>query len=290
MGVDLHSLRLLQYVSAREPLGDVATMGRQCVHVGPENQRKLLGISEKQPYGPYCEELLLERFGASSVVSFDASSYEHATVLHDMNLPINHAYQYDSIIDLGTLEHVFNLPVALSNVASLCKKGGRIVHALPANNFNGHGFWQFSPELFFSLYSSKNGFSETEVFVAELNDDRCWWRSSTPTGGERVEFTSTQRSYVLAITRKVEEITRQDVQQSDYVVNWSDKEIKTFPRRHSVRAAIYSSLIKIPLLWRYAETFGCPADTYKDSEYHRLSGANPHFQRLQIDELVRRST
>jgi len=66
------------------------------------------------------------------------------------------------------MEHVFNASQGLKNVTRLCAPGGQIIHSLPANNFCNHGFWQFSPELFFSLYSDKNGYSETEIFLADV--------------------------------------------------------------------------------------------------------------------------
>ena len=47
--------------------------------------------------------------------------------------------------------------------SDLCKNGGTIIHSLPSNNNCGHGFWQFSPELFFSLYNEKNGFKNNEM-------------------------------------------------------------------------------------------------------------------------------
>ena len=286
MGIDLHGLRWLQYVAINEPLGDVAMLGRQCVHIDAASQSKLLGTPHGKTYGPYCEELLLERLGATSVTSFDASDYEGATVVHDMNVPLQDHRQFDTVLDIGTLEHVFNFPVGLANVAALCKKGGRIVHALPANNYNGHGFYQFSPELFFSLYSAQNGFAETEVFIAEVDDERHWWKSAVPVGGVRVEYTSGQRSYVMAVTRKITERTRQTVQQSDYVMNWKDGEVKPRPLRPSLRTFSYSILKKVPLLWRYADALAGPINTHVNAECHRLSKSNPHYHRVRIDTLV----
>jgi 2-polyprenyl-3-methyl-5-hydroxy-6-metoxy-1,4-benzoquinol methylase len=55
--------------------------------------------------------------------------------------------KYDTVIDSGTLEHIFKAPEALEYCLLLCKPGGQILHMLPSNNWCGHGFWQFSPEL-----------------------------------------------------------------------------------------------------------------------------------------------
>src|SRR6516162_6511281 len=54
--------------------------------------------------------------------------------------------------------------------------------ARSGRNYCGHGFWQFSPELFFSLYSEKNGYSDTRIFLVSLDDWDTWygWRLQRP--------------------------------------------------------------------------------------------------------------
>ena len=203
-----------------------------------------------------------------------------------MNSPLQVSRQFDTVIDFGTLEHVFNLPIAFANVAALCKRGGRIIHALPANNYSGHGFYQFSPELFFSIYSAKNGFADIEVFIAEVTDHVNWWKSAVPAGGVRVEFTSRRRSYVLAISRKVEDETRQSVQQSDYVAIWAGGEADPTPRRPSVRQSAHNVLKQTPFLWRLATSLLTPVNTHESADYHVLSDANPGFRRIRIDDLI----
>ena len=64
------------------------------------------------------------------------------------------AGQFDVVYDGGTLEHVFNFPVALRNAMELLRPGGRLftIHTC-ANNLCGHGFYQFSRELFYRTLS-----------------------------------------------------------------------------------------------------------------------------------------
>lgn len=286
MGIDLHGLRLLQYAAAKGSLGDVATLGRQNVYMDGSALREILHLPLGKQYGPYCEDMLLEQFGAASVTSFDASGYESATVLHDMNTLLNHNRQYDTVTDFGTLEHVFNLAIALKNVAALCKTGGRIIHALPANNYNGHGFWQFSPELFFSLYSTSNGFAETEVFIAQLDDDQNWWRAAVPANGIRVEYTSASRSYVLVLTRKQAADTGQNVQQSDYVVNWAQKSAPVAMPHGSLRNVIHSALKRTPLVWRFADAVLSMGNSHSDAWMHQLSASNRHYTKVPLTVLI----
>jgi 2-polyprenyl-3-methyl-5-hydroxy-6-metoxy-1,4-benzoquinol methylase len=284
MGIDLHGLRLLQYAASKAPLGDAATLGRQNIHLTDEILRKTFRLPPAKRYGPFCEDLLIEQFGAASVTSFDASEYEHATVVHDMNKLLDHDRQYDTVIDFGTLEHVFDLAVALKNVATICKTGGRIIHALPANNYNGHGFWQFSPELFFSLYSMSNGFAETEVYIAQLDDDRNWWKAAIPANRVRVEYTSASRSYVLVLTRKQAEHTSQNVQQSDYLVNWEQGSATVTAKRKLTRAVVHSTLERVPLIGRHLAHM--VPDRHRDAWMHRLSTNNRHYTKVPLTALI----
>jgi hypothetical protein len=210
MGIDTHALNFIKYVSKQRPMGRVATVGRQTLQL-PELAAR---------YGRYCDEFLQKNFGATLVDSYDFSDYEGATYIVDMNEPLAEERRYDTVIDCGCLEHVFNAPQALKNVSRLCDIGGQIIHVLPANNFCGHGFWQFSPELFFSLYSDANGYTATQVFLADLSDLDVWYAVERPTT-ERAEVTSKGPVYVMCATVKHSDCSKQAVQQSDYVPLWN---------------------------------------------------------------------
>jgi len=108
----------------------------------------------------FADEHLLPRFGAAPVIAADASAYEGAEIVHDFNDPIpeRHHRQFDTIIEFGSLEHIFNVPVAIANMMAMLKVGGRILHMWPANNWLGHGFYQLGPELAFRIYQPENGF------------------------------------------------------------------------------------------------------------------------------------
>jgi hypothetical protein len=78
----------------------------------------------------------------------DASPYEGADTIHDMNTPVPEAWhgRYDVVIDSGSLEDIFNFPVAIANLANMLRVGGTIFVTTPANNLMRHGFYQFSPD------------------------------------------------------------------------------------------------------------------------------------------------
>ena len=161
-------------------------------------------------------------FGARTVDSVDASAYEQATLLHDMNLPWAEGQpglgSYDAVLDFGCLEHVFDFPVAWRNCVALCRVGGHLFHSLPANNLSGHGFYQFSPELFFNLYQAKNGFELLGLWFALKADPRHWWKVADPAAvRHRVTLRNAHEVYMLVVAKKLAEVgPLPPPQQSDY--------------------------------------------------------------------------
>ncbi len=220
MGIDVHTLNLLRFSKKKQEFGRVATIGRQGIHIPNFILKDLLRLEHEPDYGAFCENLLKSYFKATIVESFDFSDYEKATHIVDMNKPISVENEYDTIIDGGTTEHVYNVPQALDNISKICAVGGQILHILPANNYCGHGFWQFSPELFFSLYSDANGYEGTQVFLADAANNEFWYEVKKPEGGRRAEVTSSSPLFVLARTRKVGAVSHETVQQSDYLYVW----------------------------------------------------------------------
>lgn len=256
MGLNASCLTLITL--ARESGADfsrVATIGRQLL-VGLDEieaffrQRGRHDIAQRvaeDARDGYCEALLRTAFGAQVVHSIDASDYENASIVHDMNTPIGVHEPYSVILDLGTLEHIFNVPVALDNVAALCAPGGTIMHMLPGNNCSGHGFYQFSPELFFQVYSEARGYSGTRVFAVPMSMQGAWYEVQAPhLLKARVNITSRDELYFMVITRKAmtaaEPLTQKAVQQSDYAVMWAadNAPAKKQRRRNAVEHWLWS--------------------------------------------------
>lgn len=251
MGIDSHSLQLLCY--AREKfgeLGDTVTLGRLAVLLGPKAARKWSGTAG----GAWCEPLLKNRFGATHVDSIDNSKYEGATIVADLNHPIPNQYanQYDTVLDFGCTEHILDVAQSLRNVSALCRKGGRILHCVPSNGACGHGFYQFSPELFWSWYSPANGYEETEVFLADLCDTKYWYRVPPPSGGKRINVRSSNDVYALVLARKSGETT-QTAQQSDYAYTWSQSTDEATAPKPGRLAALREALYRARVTARFAD-------------------------------------
>jgi hypothetical protein len=283
MGIDVHALNFLRYVSRKEPLGRVATIGRQLLMLPPARVAAIMRLPIAGELGMYSEELLKRHFGAEQVDSYDYSDYEGATFMIDMNRPYVPTSTYDTVIDCGSLEHIYNIPQAMANVSSLCSKGGRIVHISPGNNFCGHGFWQFSPELFFSVYSDANGFAETQVFLADLTSTRHWFEVQRPTNGKRAEVVSKTPLYVMCKARKISDWNHVQVQQSDYVHQWQANQSKESSQKKFMRHT--KQFIKgRPTLHRMA--WQLRHNFHILMKATQLSNLNPHLRKRDVSKLL----
>ena len=96
--------------------------------------------------------------GFQTVESCDASNFEGATHTIDLNhsVPESLHNQYDVVFDGGTIEHIFHLPQVYRNIYDMLKVGGRIIHSSPSTNHVDHGFYMFSPTLFYDYYTANN--------------------------------------------------------------------------------------------------------------------------------------
>lgn len=119
--------------------------------------------------------------GFNSVASLDVSDYEEADIIWDMNKPIPEEYyeKFDTIYDGGTCEHVFNTGIFLENICRMVKNGGTIIHELPVSGLIDHGFYSFSPTLFYDYYTA-NGFKINQIDLFkqknELKYEQLWNR------------------------------------------------------------------------------------------------------------------
>ncbi|MFN5325134.1 MAG: hypothetical protein ACK5C5_09470 [Bacteroidota bacterium] len=177
-------------------------------------------------------EPLFETLGANSIDSIDYSDYEGATIIADLNKPnpsgLNQ--RFTCILDGGTIEHIFNFPVAIKTCMDAIKVGGFFLGVTPANNQMGHGFYQFSPELIYRVFSEENGFRVRQLLLsadAENSKDQEWFEVPDP---------KNVKSRVMLVNNKpitmryiAEKIAQKDVfaitpQQSDYTATWERHE------------------------------------------------------------------
>ncbi len=201
----------------------------------------------------YCEPFL-EMLGADFIDSLDVSDYENATIIHDMNYPLDKKYdsKYTVVIDGGTIEHVFNFTTAITNSMKALKVGGHYLGMTPANNLMGHGFFQFSPELYYRIFSLENGFRIIKMFCYASKDNseaKNWYEVMDPKDMKgRVWLVNSQPTFLLIIAEKIadKELFTSFPQQSDYVVRWQiSEDLKNNPnqKEKSIAKRIYKKLI-----------------------------------------------
>jgi hypothetical protein len=232
------------YLDARArgvAFGRTLTLGRQRLYVSPAEVRQLASryrpelrdqIADLRAGEP--ADAFLHRFlDVRELIALDHSGYEGAALTHDLNqpLPARLHEQFDTVIDSGTLEHVFNLPIAVASCMQLVKRGGTLFLSAPANNLCGHGFYQFSPELWFRLFDNANGFTLTRLVLvthpfpgAELSRRQTWYDVSDPADlGARVPLVTSTPAFLMVEARRVDvvPVLTSPPLQSDYVTRWS---------------------------------------------------------------------
>lgn len=168
MGVALPSLLLLLNEHKVRPFsGSVLQLGRQDIYFDYETLQtyaQQLGVSLRILEAVTCrpnqwmtgvktidDKIFFKSLGFDVVQSTDASNYEQADYIHDFNQPVPRGLhdRFDLVFDGRALEHMFHVPNALSNINALLKLGRRIIHHAPNHNDVDHGFYCFSPTLFY---------------------------------------------------------------------------------------------------------------------------------------------
>lgn len=235
MGISATNARLL--LDCRRggmEFGRTLMLGRQNVYLSRPEYEALLdemgmrgmpGMPGAVTRSGEFAEPFFRALGATAVDSLDASGFEGATRVHDLNTPVPEAWRegYDVVYDGGTLEHVFDFPRALTNALRLVKIGGNLILHTPANNMLGHGLYQFSPELFFRVLDPANGFRLTRVLAVETGVGLRWYECVDPSkAGVRGEMANRVPVWLHVEARKIgptPEVLR-PVQQSDYQTRW----------------------------------------------------------------------
>ncbi len=246
MGINANGLRFLLYAkSCGVDFTRTATIGRLGLHLSLRQFSRIIRDEFRHALDPdalktmydekYCDRLL-EYLGAAEVHSFDYSDYQAATYIHDFNTPIPDKYfgQYTAVIEGGTLEHVFNFPVAIKNCMQMIRVGGHYLSSTPTNNYMGHGFYQFSPELFFRIFSEENGFCTEQMIMHEGKESKRWYAVPDPRSvNHRVGMRNASQTLLLVLAKRISdvEIFSTLPLQSGYVSQWDGKKKAAVKRR-----------------------------------------------------------
>lgn len=218
--------------------GRVLMLGRQSMKLKERFKDRLDDLMEERGLDFDCAafeqedgyaETLFTKLGADSVEAMDFSDFEGANLVHDLNAPVPEDYvgRYDVIFDGGTTEHVFDVAASMDNINRMLAPGGIFISAVPANNWFGHGFYQFGPELVFSYWKHGCGFEVLDCVMLPVfpKDKELVLRDPTEQG-RRPRFKGkvpAQRVYLYYAVRKTAKSHRWNrALQTDYVRRWSD--------------------------------------------------------------------
>jgi len=223
MGLDLNGIdivyKAIKHCKSKQKM---LTLGRQGIYMSWEQFR----TRSEHGYSNYAEPFFTY-LGFDAIDSIDYSNFEGCTIVHDFNKPIIIPNKYDFIFDGGCTEHIFNIPQVFDNIIKLLNIGGVFCSVTVNNNFSGHGFYQFSPEVFIQMFQSDYGMELLELYLAEVDSDPSTWVNIKTSDYYRQEFkfNSTRPVYILTIARKTHEssvtlIDKHPVQNS-YNIDWN---------------------------------------------------------------------
>ena len=249
MGLDYNGVKYLlycKYVNKVE-FGSVLMLGRQNLHLSKDKLSSLFDefditynkeiLNDIMPHKFAYADMLLKYLGASEVHSLDYSDYEESDLIHDLNekIDINQHEKYNCVIDGGTLEHVFDVKNAFYNCMNFLKLNGYFISITPANNFMGHGFYQFSPELFYRIFDSDNGFEVLSLCLVESDsryNSNIWYSVKDPkVVKSRITVQNFCKTYMMTCAFKNEvknDSLFSNMLQSDYVETWNDSEVRQY--------------------------------------------------------------
>jgi hypothetical protein len=240
-----HEIRVLLALAGKGARFDaLLTVGHQNLFLHDRDVRRLEGefdlsksaVGATRPFGRFADEFLEIALGVRSLTMLDVSDYEGAGLIHDLNCPTPKSLDesFDAVVDGGSLEHVFNVPVALASLMRMTKVGGHLCLAVPANNLCGHGFYQFSPEFMYRALDGKHGFRLEDAWIApsrfpsvELLPARGAFRVMDPARvGGRIGLVSRQPAMLVVAAEKVRHSSDPFAaapHQSDYVKQWAQR-------------------------------------------------------------------
>ena len=230
MGLDIASAEFLYSECQRGlKLGRLLVLGRQMAHLYHKDIIDRIEawcgvrLENTKPVDDFYRAL-----GATEINYLDYSDFEGATLVHDLNQPLPERYheRFDTVIDGGTMEHVFQYPTALKSCMQAVTLGGSIILITPATNMMGHGFYQFSPELFFRVFSQNNGYELGRILLWHANS---WYHVADPESIRgRAELRTSKWGELCVSAKRIQirEIFASPPLQSDYVTEWSGNDVK----------------------------------------------------------------
>lgn len=208
MGVNYNSAFFLKRCKENGVVFDsLCTLGHQELYI-KDGLRSRLEKEVPTYSGAICRQQysdeMFRRLGAKDIGILDASGYENANIIHDMNLPVPEKYKekFSCVFDGGATEHIFNFPIAIQNIMEMLKWGGYYIGCVPSDHLNGHGLYQFGAGLYTQLFSKVNGFELLEIGYSINENNKEFWRIKDIDKG-RIEVSSNKALMIYVVAKKI---------------------------------------------------------------------------------------
>ncbi|UCH12737.1 MAG: class I SAM-dependent methyltransferase [Candidatus Omnitrophota bacterium] len=156
------------------------------------------------------KQLLISK-GIKNITVIDKFD-SRADLKHDLNLPIpeDEYEKYNTVFDIGSLEHVFDTKQCLDNCMRMLKPNGFYFLHTPVKGYFNHGLHTFSPELIiqsfklnkfkiqYERYSSNDGVplkhpndaadsliwiigkKKESMKIFQIPEQECWYQGCQP--------------------------------------------------------------------------------------------------------------
>ena len=204
---------------------------------------------------------LFSLLGAENVKCCDVSDYENPDFIIDLNYEIDEKYHnsFDNIIDIGTLEHIFDVNTALKNMIKMLRVNGFLIISTPSSNMIDHGFYSFSPTLFYDFLSI-NGFEIKKCFLRESSPYIYENKSSLyeyQNQGIEIPLMSSKSVEFTVIAKKITEVNKYIIpNQSIYAKNksWNGAEIIKSKKRKKL-ITILRNFLRLILMNKHIPFF-----------------------------------
>jgi SAM-dependent methyltransferase len=204
---------------------DVLTLGVLYPYVKNQAELRELDLDEvlKVSKENFSKAFLQMHLNARHVSVLDVDDYQGAELIVNLNTPLanEHKSKFDTVLDLGTLEHLSNFSVAITNLFDLLRVGGYYYFAIPANNWLDHGFFQVSPTFFVDLCKKNPSLRLRDMFY--LTEDHLVPMNRANKFVKRVFSKTKDKVLIGGVIEKVGEHIDLDLIQTKYADAYSIK-------------------------------------------------------------------
>ena len=168
----------------------------------------------------YTTESFFKKFNLTMDV-FDIFSHTGKEKILDLNepLPLKYKNKYKGVVDVGTLEHCFNVGQAFKNMCDMLKVGGTVFTAAPSYKKN-HGFWNFCPTAFTDGFL-QNGFEILDFVGIKPNGEYIGLNPE-----DRVNI-GIQENIIMCVAKKVKNVEFKWPLQMKYAKNYNNQLYQT---------------------------------------------------------------